>query len=66
MLGAPHEVTAFAAITIDIDPEVHLGPLTLAWHGVGIALGLVVGFQFAARYGMARGLDRDRILSACW
>ena len=32
-----------AVITIGIDPEIHLGPLTLTWHGLTIALGVLVG-----------------------
>lgn len=27
-----------AVITIGIDPKIHLGPLTLAWHGLTIAI----------------------------
>ena len=46
-----------AVITIGIDPEVHLGPVTLAWHGSMIALGLmtgvVVGVVWARRHGLA-------------
>ena len=38
----------FGVITIGIDPEIHLGPLTLSWHGLTIALGIVIG-GFAAR-----------------
>lgn len=46
-----------AFITINIDPELHLGPLTLAWHGLTIALGILVGAIAAARWLRERGLD---------
>jgi hypothetical protein len=32
-----------AVITIGIDPYVHLGPVTLARHGITIALGILIG-----------------------
>lgn len=44
-------------ITINIDPELRLGPLTLAWHGLTIALGIVLGAVVAARWLRERGLD---------
>ena len=37
-------------ITIGIDPEIHIGPVTLAWHGVTIALGILAGGLAAGRY----------------
>jgi len=40
-----------------IDPEVHLGPLTLAWHGITIALGFLLGGVVAARWLRRHGLD---------
>ena len=48
-----------AEITIGIDPEIELGPLTLAWHGIGIAVGIAVGGWLAARFAAERGLSRD-------
>lgn len=44
-------------ITIDIDPEFQLGPLTVAWHGLTIALGILTGALVAARWLRERGLD---------
>ena len=44
-------------ITININPEIHVGPLTLAWHGLTIALGILVGALAAARWLRERGLD---------
>jgi phosphatidylglycerol:prolipoprotein diacylglycerol transferase len=46
-----------AVITINIDPEIHLGPLTLAWHGLTIALGILIGAFAAARWLRERGMD---------
>lgn len=44
-------------ITIGIDPMIHLGPITLAWHGVTIAAGIAIGGLFAGRDARRRGLD---------
>ena len=46
-------------ISIGIDPYVHLGPLTLAWHGITIALGIVLGWLVAAAEARRRGLEVD-------
>ena len=48
-----------SVITIGIDPEVHLGPITLAWHGATIAIGIGLGTIFAARWLRERGLDTE-------
>ena len=53
--------TRVAQITIGLDPEVHLGPLTLAWHGLTIAVGILIGMVVASRYARARGLDVERV-----
>jgi phosphatidylglycerol---prolipoprotein diacylglyceryl transferase len=50
-----------AVITIGIDPEIHLGPVTLAWHGLTIAIGVVSGGIAAARYARERGLEVERL-----
>ncbi len=44
-------------ITVGIDPTIELGPLTLAWHGITIAVGILVGGLAAAREARTRGLD---------
>jgi len=46
-----------AVITIKISPDIHLGPVMLAWHGVTIALGIVIGAIAAGRWLRSRGLD---------
>jgi len=48
-----------AVITIGIDPEVHLGPITLAWHGATIAIGIGLGTLLAARWLRERKLDTE-------
>ena len=52
-------VDALAVITIGIDPMVHLGPVTLAWHGLTIAIGILVGGLMAGVEARARGLDTE-------
>lgn len=46
-----------ATFTLNIDPELHLGPLTLAWHGLTIAVGIGVGFVLAGRLVRRWGLS---------
>ncbi len=46
-----------AVITIGIPPEIHLGPLTLAWHGITIAVGIFVGGLAASRWLRSREMD---------
>lgn len=48
-----------AVITIGIDPNIHLGPITLAWHGLTIAIGVAIGGLLAGRLAQARGLRSD-------
>lgn len=46
-------------ITIGIDPNVHLGPITLAWHGITIAIGVATGALLAGRLARTRNLDTE-------
>jgi len=48
-----------AVITIGIDPEIDLGPVTIAWHGLTIAIGILIGGIVAARCLRERGLDTE-------
>ena len=48
-------------ITVGIDPTIEIGPITLAWHGLMIAVGVVVGGLAAASDARRRGLDPERI-----
>ena len=52
-----------AVITISIAPELDLGPLSISWHGLFIALGILVAFAFSTRFGRERGLDENRLLT---
>ncbi len=46
-------------MTISLSPTLDLGPLTLAWHGVMAAAGLMIGMLLARRFARARGLEPD-------
>ena len=48
-----------ATISVGLDPTIELGPLTLAWHGLTIALGIVAGGIVAAYDARRRGLDPE-------
>jgi phosphatidylglycerol:prolipoprotein diacylglycerol transferase len=48
-----------AVIRIGIDPTFELGPLTVAWHGLTIAIGILIGGLVAAREARRRGLDAE-------
>jgi phosphatidylglycerol:prolipoprotein diacylglycerol transferase len=48
-----------ATITVGIDPTIQVGPVTIAWHGVTIALGIVAGGIVAAHDARRRGLDPE-------
>ncbi len=50
-------------ITIGIDPEIEIGPLVLAWHGLMIAVGVAVGGFAAQRYAAGRGMRTEEILN---
>jgi prolipoprotein diacylglyceryl transferase len=58
------QANLLAIITLDLDPNLELGPFALAWHGVGIAVGIVVGSAAAVRYARGRGLDEDALVGA--
>jgi phosphatidylglycerol:prolipoprotein diacylglycerol transferase len=48
-----------STITIGIDPMIHIGPVTLAWHGLTIALGILIGGVAAGYYARERRLATD-------
>jgi phosphatidylglycerol:prolipoprotein diacylglycerol transferase len=58
-------MTPAAVIRIGIDPNIHLGPLTLAWHGLTIAIGILIGAIVAARWATQRGLVADPLYTIC-
>jgi phosphatidylglycerol---prolipoprotein diacylglyceryl transferase len=48
-------------ITIGIDPTIEIGWVTLAWHGLMIAVGILVGGLAAAHDARRRGLEPERL-----
>lgn len=52
-----------AVITIHLPPTIDLGPLTLSWHGLTIALGLLLGGWLATRFARERDLEEDHVLN---
>lgn len=50
-----------SVITIGVPPEFQLGPVTVAWHGLTIAVGIVLGGAIASRRLRRQGLDAERI-----
>jgi phosphatidylglycerol:prolipoprotein diacylglycerol transferase len=46
-----------AVIDIGIDPFIDVGPISVAWHGLTIALGILIGGLMAGAEARARGLD---------
>jgi phosphatidylglycerol---prolipoprotein diacylglyceryl transferase len=46
-----------AVITVGLDPMIEIGPVTIAWHGLTIAVGIVIGGLMAGREARSRGLD---------
>jgi phosphatidylglycerol:prolipoprotein diacylglycerol transferase len=48
-----------SVITIGIDPYIDLGPVTMSWHGLTIAIGVIVGGLLAIRFARERGLSID-------
>jgi phosphatidylglycerol:prolipoprotein diacylglycerol transferase len=56
-------LTSPSTITIGIDPMIHIGPVTLAWHGITIALGILIGGLAAGRYARERELPTDPLVT---
>jgi len=54
-------MTRASVITIGIDPDIHLGPATIAWHGLTIAIGVLIGGLVATRWARGENLDPDRL-----
>ena len=47
---------AFSVITVGLSPKIHLGPLTLSWHGLTIAIGILAGAKLASVFVTRLGL----------
>jgi phosphatidylglycerol:prolipoprotein diacylglycerol transferase len=54
-------IAVLSTITIGIDPTIEIGPVTIAWHGLMIAVGILVGGAAVAHDARRRGLDPERI-----
>jgi prolipoprotein diacylglyceryltransferase len=54
---------SIAVITIRLDPYIHVGPFTIAWHGLTIAIGIVIGSLAAGRGVRERGLGVDPLFT---
>ena len=50
----PSQVSSIATVSF-----IEVGPLTLAWHGITIAIGVLVGGLAAFRYARERGLNAE-------
>ena len=54
-------------ITIDLDPNLHFGPLVLAWHGIFTAVGIFFGVWLSTRLVRHLGVDEaDASAIATW
>jgi phosphatidylglycerol:prolipoprotein diacylglycerol transferase len=54
-------------ITIALDPNLHLGPLTLAWHGIFTAVGIFFGVWLSTKLVKELGVDEaDATAVATW
>ena len=53
-------------IVIDLDPNIHLGPITLAWHGVFTAAGIFFGVWLSTKLVRARVSEADATAVATW
>jgi phosphatidylglycerol:prolipoprotein diacylglycerol transferase len=49
-------------MTLSLPPEIDLGPITIAWHGLLTAVGLILGMLLAERFAKARDLDPGPVL----
>ena len=64
-LGEVLPVRALAVITIGIDPDIRIGPVTLAWHSLTVVVGIALGGVVAARWATRRGLTAEPIYTLC-
>ena len=51
-----------AVISIPIDPMIHIGPFSIAWHGVTIAVGILVGGYMAVRFAREARIDSSGVV----
>jgi phosphatidylglycerol:prolipoprotein diacylglycerol transferase len=55
---------SIASVTIELAPEFEVGPLTVAWHGLMTAVGILVALWLALRFARERKLVADLITRA--
>ena len=53
-------------IVLDLDPNIHLGPITLAWHGIFTAVGIFFGVWISTRLVRERVSEADASAIATW
>ena len=53
-------------ITIPFDPNIHIGPLTIAWHGIFTAVGILFGVWLPLRLVRGRFTEEDATSVATW
>ena len=53
-------------ITIPLDPNIHIGPLAIAWHGVFTAVGILFGVWLPLRLVRGRFTEDDATAVATW
>lgn len=53
-------VLDIAVITIGIPPEIQVGPIALAWHGITIAVGIALGSFVASHWLSVVAWTRNR------
>src|SRR4029078_12974479 len=66
---AKHHARLLSAtvITIDLDPNLHFGPITLAWHGIFTAVGIFFGVWLSTKLARELGVDEaDAAAVAPW
>ncbi len=54
-------MSSAATIELHVDPVLELGPLSVAWHGLMIAVGIGVGAWLARRFARERRLDTEAL-----
>ncbi len=53
-------------IVLDLDPNIHLGPITLAWHGIFTAVGIFFGVWLSTKLVRMRVSEADATAIATW
>lgn len=55
-----------SVITISIDPNLEIGPITLAWHGLMTGIGLLIALWLGLRFARECHLSRDLVTRAAF